>query len=111
MKKLLILCVLANAFIFSACSQDDVVLEPNTRYYGNYSADGHIESNATGKAFEYFPSRSVFTNIYTIRNGNEVWSEYGKVAKISRRPDGTISIHSCINSNIKFAIGHTWEPE
>lgn len=112
MKRVLsILLLLGSICAFSSCSSDEVVLAPNTRYYGNYSVDGHLLSNSTGKSFEYFPSRSVFTNIYLIKNGNEVWSEYGKVAKISMSRDGTISIYSCKNDNIRVAIGHIWIPE
>lgn len=111
MKKVLfVLLLVATAFALSSCSSQDVVLSPNTTYYGNYSVDGHITSSPSGKSFEYFPANSVFTNKYRIKNGNEVWSEYGKVAKISMRSNGSISIYGCINDNVRSAIGHTWKP-
>ena len=98
MKKLLfVLLMVASAFALTSCSSQDVVLSPNTTYYGNYSADGHITSSSSGKSFEYFPANSVFTNTYRIKNGNEVWSEYGKVAKISMRSNGSISIGTVVN--------------
>lgn len=96
--------------VLSVEQHQDVVLSPSTRYYGNYSVDGHITSSPSGKAFEYFPVNSVFASDYRIKNGNEVWSEYGKVAKIKKHSDGSISIYGCINENVRSAIGHTWKP-
>ena len=91
---------------------NDVTLQPNTHYYGNYSVDGHLVSNSTGKSFEYFPSNSVFTNTYYIKHGNEVWSDRNiKIAKISKYRSGKISIHNCKNDHIRVFLGHTWTPE
>lgn len=91
---------------------NNVTLEPNTHYYGNYSVDGFLVSTSSGKSFEYFPSNSVFTNKYYIKHGNEVWSDAGiKVAKISKYHSGRISIHHCKNDNIRVFLGHTWTPD
>lgn len=110
-KPLIVLIIIVVALAMTGCSSQDVVLSPNTRYYGNYSVDGHITSNGSGKSFEYFPVNSVFTNTYWIKNGNEIWSKYGKVAKISMRSNGSILIFGCINDNVRSAIGHTWTPD
>ena len=108
---LVVIVPLVLTVVQSCGSSAPVVLDPDTYYYTNYYADGHLVSDSSGTVLEYFPFRNVFTNVYRIKNGNELWSEYGKVAKITKYSDGTIRIHSCVNENIRFAIGHTWRPE
>lgn len=103
---LLSLCFLA----ISCGSNDPVTLPGNVRYETGFSADGHMKSAPNGKSITLYPTNTVFPSTYEIKHGNELWTEYGKVANISMKSNGAIRIYNCSTSHVSSAIGGTWKP-
>ena len=110
MKKNLIPLFITCLFLFACGSNNEpVVLPSGVEYTTGYSADGYLSSGSDGKTLTFYPRNSVFTNTYVIKKGNELWSEYGKVANISMSKNGNIRIYNCSNSHMRSILGHTWK--
>lgn len=110
MKRFLFFLLALCFFAVSCGSNDPVTLPGNVRYETGFYADGHMKSASDGKSLTLYPYDEVFTNTYIIKNGNELWTEYGKVANISLKSNGNIQISNCSTSYVRSAIGGTWKP-
>ena len=92
----------------------DVVLSVGTIYYtGNY-LDGHMEAigQKTLKWQPYIDYSKGMGGLrlpvtYTIKNGNELFSSAGMIAKIRMYRDGSIRIYKSKVDRISY----TWEPK
>lgn len=103
--------ILCTCVLVTSCASDKQVNLPgNVKYSSGFSADGYLKTSSNGKSLTLFFSGSVFPSTYELKNGNELWTEYGKVAKISVKSNGNIHIYNCSTSGVSHAIGGTWRP-
>ena len=110
MKKILLALVSSCLLAVSCGNSGPVTLPANTRFTTGYSADGYLVSSSSGKSFTWFPGNTVFTSTYKIKKGNELWTEYGKCARISMSSNGNIRIYDCSTRDLQFFLGGTWKP-
>lgn len=98
-------------FAAESYSNNPVILPGNVRYETGFYADGHLKSSPDGRSITLYPTNTVFPSTYIIKNGNELWTEYGKVATISMKSNGDIRISDCSTKYVRDAIAGTWKPK
>lgn len=103
----LIVSLLAPFFFNTASGADS--FPPNTTYYTNYYADGHMTTNSDGTSIIYYPYQQVFPSTYRLKGGS-LYTEYGKIADVSIS-GSRIRIYNCKTDYLKAMIGHTWKAE
>ena len=80
---------------------------PDTTYYTNFYADGHMKTSSDGKSITWFPYNQVFPVTYTL-HGHSIYGEYGRVADVTIRKN-SITIRNCSTDYLRSMIGHTWK--
>lgn len=109
MKKIYFVLMLVSILLVSCNTDTPVFLSAGTKYTTGYSTDGELVVESGGKSISFYPRSYLGMTTYQIKNGNELWGNHGKVAKIKELKNGNIRIYDCATNHISYAIGHTWK--